>query len=446
MGLCGARQLARYGIPFQGFELHQDVGGLWDIENPHSTMYESAHLISSKRMTELTEFPMPESVSTFPHHSEIRKYFRDYADQFDLRRHYRFGARVQAAVPIEAGRWKVKWQSEEGTAESEFAGILIANGQLHQPNIPDIQGEFAGELLHSCAYKSPRIFAGKRVLIVGCGNSACDIAVDAVHHAQSVALAVRRGYYFLPKFVMGKPIDSIGGRIRLPRRVKQFVDGAIVRLLVGKPSQYGLPDPDYRMYESHPVLGTIVLHHIGHGDIEVCRPPVRYAGQQVLFEDGSRRTFDLIVLATGYQLSFPFIDREWLNWQGAAPRLYLNMFHPHREDLLLLGMIEAAGLGWQARWEQAELAALFLLARQQNPQALRPLQKCIAENQAMTGGMQYLPLDRMAYYVHKETYRRQLARHLKQLKRDLGLPGQVDIRDPSSSRPNPASATLPEGG
>jgi len=299
--------------------------------------------------------------------------------------------------------------------------VLIANGQLYQPNIPEIDGEFAGELLHSCKYKSPQFFEGKRVLIIGCGNSACDIAVDAVHRAESVALSVRRGYYFLPKFVMGKPIDTIGGKIRLPKRIKQIVDGTIVRLLVGKPSQFGLPDPDYRMYESHPVLGTIVLHHIGHGDIEVCKPPVRYDGDEVLFKDGTRRAFDLIVLATGYKLSFPFIDRELLNWQGAAPRMYLNVFHPERDDVILLGMIEAAGLGWQARWEQAELVALYLLAKRDNPAALDSIKKCIAENHDMTGGMKYLKLDRMAYYVHKETYRRQLARHLKQLKRDLGI-------------------------
>ncbi len=418
-GLCGARQLSRYGIPFQGFELHTDVGGLWDIDSPHSTMYESAHLISSKKMTELAEFPMPDDVAVYPHHSDIRKYFRDYADEYSLRDHYRFGARVVSAVPRAENEWTITWE-ENGTEHSdEFAGLLVANGQLHEPNIPQIDGEFQGELLHSSRYRSADIFAGKRVLIVGCGNSACDIAVDAVHRARSVGLSVRRGYHFVPKFIMGRPADAIGGRIRLPRRIKQFVDGLLVQFIMGRPSRYGLPDPDYRLYESHPVISSLVLHHIGHGDITVYRQPVRFDGSFVEFADGRREEFDLVLLATGYQLHFPFLDRELLNWKDAAPSFYMNVFHPQRDDLFLLGMVEAAGLGWQPRWEQAEMVALFLKAREQAPDVLQPLRQAIARNDDMTGGMNYLKVDRMAYYVHKETYRRQMLRHIRQLKRDL---------------------------
>jgi len=419
MGLCTARQLARYGVEFRGFELHRDVGGLWDIENPHSTMYESAHLISSKAMTEITEFPMRDDVATYPHHSDIRTYFSDYADRFSLRRHFRFSSKVTSTAPVEDGRWKLEWEEDQQHHSAEFAGVLIANGQLHAPNLPAIEGTFEGELLHSSQYKSANIFDGKRVLIVGCGNSACDIAVDAVHHARSVDLSVRRGYHFVPKFVMGKPADALGGRIRLPRRIKQFIDGWLIRLVMGSPSQYGLPDPDYRLYESHPVVSPLVLHHIGHGDIDVRRPPVRYEGDKVVFEDDSRTAFDLIILATGYKLSFPFIDSELLNWQGAAPAFYMNVFHPERDDVFLMGMVEAAGLGWQARWEQAELVALYLAAKARAPQILGPLQKCIRKNAAMTGGMDYLKVDRMAYYVHKETYRRQMLKHINQLRSEL---------------------------
>jgi cation diffusion facilitator CzcD-associated flavoprotein CzcO len=421
MGLCTARQLSKHQIPFQGFELYQDVGGLWDIDNPHSTMYESAHLISSKSMTELSEFPLGDDVAVYPHHSEICQYFRDYADRFQLRDHFHFGARVTACTPLADGRWQLRWEQDEQTKTAEFAGVLIANGQLSEPNRPTFPGQFNGQILHSCQYKSPDLFAGRRVLIVGCGNSACDIAVDAVHRATSVSLSVRRGYYFIPKFVMGKPVDTIGGRIRLPRRLKQFVDGLLVKLLIGTPSDYGLPDPDYRLYESHPVVSSLVLHHIGHGDIQVRKPLTRLAGDEVEFSDGVREPCDLIMLATGYKLNFPFIDRELLNWQGAAPSFYLNVFHPQRDDLFLMGMIEAAGLGWQARMEQAELVALYILAKQSRPSALRRLNRDIRQNHAMTGGMRYLKVDRMAYYVHKETYRKQMARHRKQLRRELGM-------------------------
>ncbi len=326
---------------------------------------------------------------------------------------------VTSTEPNDQGHWNVTWDQNGESHQQKFAGLMIANGQLFQPNMPEIEGSFAGKLLHSCQYKSPDIFNDQRVLIVGCGNSACDIAVDAAHRAKSVALSVRRGYHFLPKFVMGKPIDTIGGKIQLPRRLKQIVDGLIVKLLIGSPSQYGLPDPDYRLYESHPVLSSLVLHHIGHGDIKVRKSPVRFDGQSVEFADGIREEFDVVVLATGYELSFPFIDRELLNWHGPAPSFYMNVFHPQRDDLFLLGMVEAAGLGWQARADQAEMVALYLLAKDKAPEALGPITECIRKNHDMTGGMNYLKVDRMAYYVHKETYWNELKRHVKQLRREM---------------------------
>ena len=372
------------------------------------TMYESAHLISSRAMTEILEFPMKETVATYPHHSDVCQYFQDYADKYDLRDHFHFGAKVISVIPDSDGQWTLTWEANGQTHESQFAGVLIANGQLHQPNIPTIDGTFVGELLHSSQYKNADVFKDKRVLIVGCGNSACDIAVDAVHQAKSVSLSVRRGYHFVPKFVMGKAADSLGGKINLPRRVKQFVDSWLIKLVMGKPGQYGLPDPDYRLYESHPVVSPLVSHHIGHGDVAVRTQSTGFEGQTVVFKDGVRQEFNLVMMATGYQLSFPFIDRELLNWQGAAPDFYMNAFHPERDDVFLLGMVEAAGLGWQARSEQAELVALYLAAKHKSRQVAEPLQQCIRQNSKMTGGMEYLKVDRMAYYVHKETYRRQL--------------------------------------
>lgn len=228
MGLATARNLDKYGIPFVGFDLNADVGGLWDIDNPHSTMYETAHLISSKRMTEFTEFPMKEEVAPYPHHAELREYFRDYAKHFDLYRHYEFNTRVLAVERDGAG-WLISTRQGDEVSTRRFDGLLIANGTLHHPNMPTLPGEFAGRLMHASEYRTPSVFDGKRVLVVGCGNSGADIAVDAVHHASKVDLSVRRGYYFLPKFLMGKPTDTLGGKLKMPRRVKQWLDGLMIR-------------------------------------------------------------------------------------------------------------------------------------------------------------------------------------------------------------------------
>ena len=300
--------------------------------------------------------------------------------------------------------------------------MLIANGTLHKPNMPSLPGKFEGELMHSCDYRKADVFEGKRVLVVGCGNSACDIAVDAVHRAASVDMSVRRGYYFLPKFIAGKATDSIGGKIPLPRIVKQKIDAALIKLLVGKPSDYGLPDPDYKLYESHPVINSLVLHHIRHGDITPHGDIAGIVGKTVTFADGQSRTYDLILMGTGYKLDYPFIDAQELNWQGAdAPQLYLNVFHPQHRNLFMMGMVEAAGLGWEGRNEQAEMVALYLRARLDgNPQAQSLEQKATAEaSRNLDGGFDYLKLARMAYYVHKDSYRKAVNAHITQLKQGV---------------------------
>ena len=427
MGLAAARNLQKYDIPFTGFELHSDVGGLWDIDNPHSTMYESAHLISSRHMTEFREFPMAKEGAPYPHHSELRQYFRDYARHFQLYPCYRFNTRVIATEPTADGGWKITSENTETGEQSSdfFSGLLIANGTLHHPNIPDLPGQFSGELLHSSTYRDPEIFEDKRVLIVGCGNSACDIAVDAVHRARSVDISVRRGYYFLPKFIAGCPTDTLGGLVPLPRAIKQRLDAAMIRMVVGKPSHYGLPDPDYRMYESHPVINSLMLHHLGHGDIKPRADIVDMQGRTVTFKDGDSADYDLILQGTGYHLDYPFIDRQLLNWEsGGAPSLYLNIFHPQRRNLFVMGMIEAAGLGWEGRNEQAELVALYIRHQLDSSRGAEGLEQDIARfnGQRMDGGYNYLELERMAYYVHKDSYRKTINGYIKTLKQQLSAP------------------------
>ena len=409
-GLAAARNLDRLGLPFQGFEAHSDVGGLWDIDNPRSTVYASAHLISSKHTTEFSEFPMPAATADYPSHGELRRYFSEFATHFDLRRHYRFGARVLRAEPVGEGAappWRVRWQDAEGEHSAEFKALVIANGTLAEPNLPRLEGTFSGELMHTAGYKSAEQLRGKRVLVVGAGNSGCDIAVDAVHAARSVDISVRRGYYFVPKYVFGRPADTLGGQLRLPPWLKQKIDSTVLGWFTGDPARFGLPRPDYKMYESHPVVNSLILHHLGHGDIGVRPDIARLDGDAVLFQDGGRHAYDLVLLATGYRLHYPFIDHALLEWGDMAPRLYLNIFPKRLDNLAVLGMIEASGIGWQGRYEQAELVARLFKAQAEG----RPAAQAFARAKHgrwpdLHGGYRYLNLERMAYYVHKDTYRR----------------------------------------
>lgn len=414
-GLAAARNLQRLDIPFIGFEIHDDVGGLWDAASPTSTMYESAHLISSKRMTEFKEFPMRDEVADYPHHSRLREYFRDFASAFDLYDDYKFNRTVLQLVPnADASEWTLTYRKKKKPKTIQVAGVLIANGTLHKPNLPQFAGQFSGQIMHSAEYKSSDVFADKRVLIVGAGNSGCDIAVDAVHRAKHVDMSVRRGYHFVPKYVFGKPADAIGGKLNLPFALKQRVDALLLRQFTGDPRLFGFPAPDHALYESHPIVNSLILHHLGHGDIQVKTDIERLDGNQVHFKDGSVEDYDLILLATGYQLDFPFIDRQYLNWRGAAPSLYLNCFHPQYRNLFVMGMVEAAGLGWEGRYEQAELVARYIAAgNNRKAQKFNRLKR--EPFPKMNGGANYIKLDRMAYYVNKSAYRATVKKHIKQL-------------------------------
>lgn len=409
-GLAGARCLQKHGVAFQGFEAHDDVGGLWNIHNPRSTVYESAHLISSKRMTEFAEFPMADTVADYPSHRELLDYFRAFADHFGLRQHFRFGTRVLKVEPVSQApdtRWRLTTEGPDGVQHTaDYKGVVVANGTLAEPNMPTFPGQFAGELLHTSAYKSAALFEGKRVLIVGAGNSGCDIAVDAVHRARRVDISVRRGYYFVPKYVFGRPADTLGGKIRLPAWLKQRVDATILRWFSGDPVRMGFPKPEYRMYESHPVVNSLILHHIGHGDVKVRADIERLDGHTVRFKDGSAADYDLILAATGYRLHYPFLAPECLNWQGMAPSLYLNIFAPGFDRLAVLGMVEASGLGWQGRYEQAELVARYLKGLDSGSAPALALKAAKAGPPPdLSGGYRYLKLERMAYYVNKDAYR-----------------------------------------
>lgn len=410
-GLAGARNLQKQGIPFQGFEAYTDVGGLWNIDNPRSTVYASAHLISSKRMTEFAEFPMTDSVADYPSHRELCGYFRDFADKFDLRRHFRFGVRVERIEPVHPQDpdtpWRVTVRNAQGELDTaQYKGVVIANGILAKPNLPQFEGRFAGELLHTSQYKRASQLTGKRVLIVGAGNSGCDIAVDAVHYAQSVDISVRRGYYFVPKYVFGKPADTIGGKKPLPRWLKQKVDSIVLKWFTGDPTRFGFPKPAYKMYESHPIVNSLILHHLGHGDIHVKADIARFDAHTVHFKDGTQQDYDMVMLATGYTLHYPFIDRQHLNWQGMAPQLYMNIFAPRYTHLAVLGMVEASGLGWQGRYEQAELVARYFKGLQHKQPAAQQFKSAIAGPAPdLSGGYQYLQLERMSFYVNKDAYR-----------------------------------------
>lgn len=428
-GPCGVamiRCLAKMDIPFQAFEYHSEVGGIWNTENPLSTVYDSAHLISSKGMTQYDEFPFENKVADFPHNKILKNYFIGFAEHFNLKKFIRFNSAITKVDRNDDGTWTIDYKDVKTneTYSEKYKGVLLATGLFNKgnentPKWPGVE-TFSGELVHAANYRSNDLFANKRVLIVGCGNSAADIAIDAVHRAKTVDMSVRRGYYFVPKYIFGKPMDTVNSSFKkfIPSGIKKNIDKRILKWFAGDPQRFGFPKPDYDLFESHPVINSYLLQHIGHGDIDIVTDIVKIDGSTVYFKDGSSNDYDMILTATGYHIKFKYIDHELLNWKGACPKLHMNVFHPKFDNLFVLGMIEATGIGWQGRYDQAEMVAKYIKQKDTNPEsenfkAFERDRK--ANNTDLSNGIKYIKLDRMAYYVHKETYMNKVNETIKEL-------------------------------
>jgi hypothetical protein len=419
-GLAGARALQRQGIAFQGLEAHADLGGLWNIAHPRSPAYASLHMVSSKAATAFAEHPMPADWPDHLGHAQALQYLRDYAERFDLPRHFRFGTLVRRVEPVSEkadSLWRVTVDSGLGPEAAVYRGVVIANGIHAEPLVPRFAGRFDGELMHTSAYRDASRFVGQRVLIVGAGNSAADLAVDAAAVAASVDLSVRRGAHLWPRRLDGRPIDDPSPWWqRLPRPLRLQALNRRVRSVVGDPAAHGLPDVPYTADELPPVISDELPALLARGEVGVRAEISRMDGRRVLFNDGSHGEFDLVVAATGYRLHYPFLRAELLNWQGTAPRLYLNVFPPHYQRLSVLGMLDGFGLGWRDREAQAELVARYLAAQVHQPALAADFERRVRGPQPdLRGGLATPRLDRLAHAVDARRYRAALRRALLSL-------------------------------
>lgn len=412
-GLTAIKNLRQRGIGVECYEREDDVGGNWYYGRSSSNVYASTHLISSKRQTEFTDFPMPKSFPPFPSHRQALDYLRDYANAFDLVRHIQFCTSVVRIEP-QGNRWLVTLDNDQ--PPRSYAGVIIANGHHWDPLVPEIPGTFTGTTLHAKQYKTPDLFEGKRVLIVGAGNSGCDIAVEAAAHAESASLSMRRGYHFLPKFMLGRPIDSCHQwmhRWGFPLWLRRWAAGWMVRIAVGPPDCYGLPAPDHKLFETHPIINSQLLYNVGHGRLQI-RPDVQqFEGEEVRFVDESSDRFDMVIYATGYQVTFPFIDREHLHSSGGSPPLFMNIFHPKYDNLFVAGMVQPDGGLWGLTDDQCQLIGDVLLAQRHDlPLAKSFRQKWGAASSQGGSRIHYVDSPRHAIEVEYYGYRRLLSKHL----------------------------------
>ena len=340
-GIATCKVLHERGVPFRCFEASDRVGGNWvyDNKNGMSACYRGLHINTSKRRMEYPSFPMPDEYPDFPHHTQIAAYFETFVDHFGFRETIELETRVES-VTRDAGAWRVTTDAGE---TSEFNTLIVANGHHWSPRLPELEGRFDGEVMHSHAYRHADAWAGKRVVVLGIGNSAMDIAVEASEVADAVFLAARRGAWILPKYLFGKPADTLPLQPWIPFAVRRWAVEKILERVVGHPTDHGLPAPDHRLGEAHPTISQHILERIAAGDV-ACRPNIeRLDADGIVFVDGSRERADVLVCCTGYDVRFPFFDRRFLSAPENDLPLFMRVFHPDHRSLFFVGLLQPLG-------------------------------------------------------------------------------------------------------
>lgn len=414
-GLAVAKNFNEHGIDFEVLERGNEVGGIWNYDREDSPIYRSTQLISSKPLTQYSDFPMPDEYPDYPNHRQALDYLKSYAGHFDLRSLIRFNTKV-VQVDRAGDNWDV--HLENGQIH-RYRGLILATGFYWAPQWPEIKGEFKGEQIHSASYRTPDIAKEKRVLIVGAGNSGCDIAVEVSQNAEKTFHSVRRGYYYLPKYLFGKPTDQIGELFlewHVPLFLRRWLSAFFLNTCVGRPECFGLPKPDHKLLETHPIINAQIFHVLGKGDL-VPKPDIaELKGEKVLFKDGSQEEVDLIICATGYHVRFPYMKDEDLEWDGKFPRFYLNLFHPRYDNVMVVGLLHPdSGVWWLSDY-QSRVLAKFFRAKEKGSRAAQWLsRKKRGKNPDLGGGVKYVNSDRHHYEVDHFTYAKRMRKLIKKL-------------------------------
>ena len=346
-GIAAAKALHERGIPFDCFEKSDRVGGNWVFGNRNgmSSAYRSLHINTSRERMEFSDFPMPASYPDFPHHSQIADYFEAYVDRFGFRERIVFETGVERAEREPDGTWSIALDSG---AARRYDALVVANGHHWDPRWPEppYPGSFDGAQSHAHHYVDNRPFAGRRVLVVGIGNSAMDIAVETSFVSARTFLSSRRGAHVLPKYLFGRPLDQIGvNRFSgaIPWEARRTILQALYRIGVGRVEDYGLPKPDHKIGSAHPTISADFLNRLAHGEMAWKPNVAELQGGRVRFEDGSVEEIDAIVWCTGYKVTFPFFDPSLISAPDNDLPLFRRVFHPSIDNVFFVGLLQPLG-------------------------------------------------------------------------------------------------------
>ncbi|XP_040466291.1 dimethylaniline monooxygenase [N-oxide-forming] 1-like isoform X1 [Falco naumanni] len=375
-GLTATKCCLDEGLEPTCFEQSQDIGGVWRyteyIEAGRPSLYPSVISNTSKEMSAFSDFPYPEDFSVFLPNAQLLDYLRRYAEHFSLRGHIKFGTTVVSIRKrpdfATTGQWDVVTEAGGKQTSHVFDAIMVCIGNCSEPSLPlhcfpGIE-KFQGQYFHSRQYKHPEVFQGKRVLVVGMGNSGADIAVEASRVAAKVTLCTSQGAWVISRvFDHGYPWDMVFNT-RLMSLIRNHLPHPLSWGLINhranqwfKHENYGL-QPEKRCLVRDPVLNDDLPSYILTGRITI-KPSVKeFKDNSVVFHNcPEEEPIDIVVFCTGYNVSFPFLEETVVKMENKHASLYKYVFPTHlqRPTLAVLGLIKPLGAimpvsEMQARW------------------------------------------------------------------------------------------------
>ncbi|XP_033728016.1 dimethylaniline monooxygenase [N-oxide-forming] 5-like [Pecten maximus] len=362
-GLTAIKCCLDEGLVPTCFERTDDIGGLWnyhsEVREGQASVMKSTVINTSKETMCFSDFPIPQAFPIFMHNTYVQRYLEMYADAHHLRRYIRFSTEVlnvkQADDFNESGQWMIT-VNDKNTGEkvqNVYDALLVCTGHHASPHIPDFSGmaDFMGEVIHSQEYKTSIQYENKRVVVVGIGNSGGDIAVELSRVTSQAYLSTRRGSWVLHRVGRnGLPIDFTHSRLVVwanslcPLRIKEPLARHFLNSRFDH-STYAL-QPKHSFFAQHPMVNDDLPNRLSSGSVIIKADIKRFTVTGVEFTDGTKEeNIDLVVLATGYVIGFPFIDKSVLNVQHNHVELYKNMFLPNlkKQTLCLIGCVQPLG-------------------------------------------------------------------------------------------------------
>ena len=359
-GICGAKHMLEAGFDVTVFEIGSRVGGMWVYgnDNGRSSAYDTLHINTARGLTNFSDFSFEASVPPFPSHRDMARYLEAYARHFGVMPRIRFNTKIVRIAPAARHTPAAPcWEVESSSGEiARHDTVIVASGHLTSPlEVPALRDGFTGEYLHSHHYKEPAPFVGKRVCVVGVGNSALDIASDLAVTSQRVVLVARSNALIFPKLVFGRPFwDVIKPFYKpwVPAWLRTRVARSLVHIVQGDMAALGFPPAAKKV---HATSNAHIVNHIKYQRVAVKQGIAGIDGQRITFQDGRTEEFDTLIAATGYLIDIDFMDRAVIEVRDNSLDLYMRMVPPAWPGLYFLGFFNSdSALNWiaegQIRW------------------------------------------------------------------------------------------------